>query len=320
MWLFHAFSQIFKGFEVMRYLEYQIGGSNSRVSPKIQMDNNIRKAPRHLIWVLSSVLRHISSLEVEVKSNLYLSRYNNFSALDLISDTNNLINASVDFDLIISNLTTHNEIECFGFSFKHDPKSHGLMINSLHLSPESDNDLILTEISSTKGLRYIYRMFRTLRTAHKNLLTFKGLSKVDSLDLTKSTCGAYFIKWFSSLFEFDLNATILISNASGDHIETFNSLGCSGTSNGLKFYDSLMRHFDKNEKVIISLVSKPKSMYEFMMLLPIVLEEKAIRFCDAREKMVFNNLNGKVGEPLDVFMVFSSLHKLFLSRNLAALH
>lgn len=304
----------------MHYLEYQIDDHESWISPKIQTDNNMRKAPRHLIWMLSSVLRHISSLEVEVKSNISYSRYNNFSAPNLISDTNRLINAYVDFDLIINNLTTHNEIECFGFGFKHDPESHCLMITSLNLSPQSDNGLIVTEISNTKGLKYIYRMFKTLRTAHENLLAFKGISTVDSLDLTKSSCGAYFIKWFSSLFEFELNATILISNSSGEHIETFNSLSCSGSSNCLKFYDSLMQHFEKNEKVIITLVSKPKSMYEFTMLLPIVLEDKAIRFCDAREKKILNNLNGKVGEQLDVYMVFSSLHKLFLSRSLGTLH
>lgn len=267
----------------------------------------IKTPPIGLIDKVYKLLSHHHYAEVKMSDleSKSIKVFDTLSANEFYSMAQKLLGQKSSFSLCVRALEDKKSYVMYAFIFKYNVSKELFLIKPTEIELKekvlSHNVQVLSSQSGLERIMYKYQLLITLEDMFRSTLD-TGIEKFKS--------ARYFSEWLSNRFSKSTGCCLMIND--GNTGEKLQILESNSYESCNQIHRSLMFYQETKRKVMISLVTIPLCLSNYIAIYPVIMDGEAIRYANNEETTLLRDGSTIIGSKLNVFALFSYLYDEFL--------
>lgn len=270
-------------------------------------EQRIKLSPLELIDKAHKLLSHYHYAEVKVcgLDNKSMKVFDTLSANEFSAMAQSLLIRKVSFSLCVRALEDKKNYVMYAFILEYSETKNSFLIKPTDLElKEKVFQYGVRVLSSQAGLERVLYKYQQLTTLEKMFH-----SPIDT-GIEKFKSSRYFTEWISSRFSKDTGCCLMVNDGyTGEKLQILESNSYESCD---QIYRTLMLYQETKRKVMVSLVTIPLCLSNYIAIYPVVMDGEIIRYASNEERGILKDDNTIIGPTLNVFALFSSLYSDFL--------
>ncbi len=268
---------------------------------------HIKITPIGLIDKVYKLLSHHHYAEVKIcdLESQSIKIFDTLSADKFYSMAQKLLGQKSSFSLCVRALEDKKSYVMYAFIFKYNVSKERFLIKPTEIELKekvlSHNVQVLSSQAGLERIMHKYQLLITLEEMFRSTL-YTGIEKFKS--------ARYFSEWLSNRFSKSTGCCLMIND--GNTGEKLQMLESNSYESCNQIHRSLMFYQETKRKVMISLVTIPLCLSNYIAIYPVIMDGEAIRYANNEETTILRDDSTIVGSKLNVFALFSSLYDGFL--------
>lgn len=267
----------------------------------------IKITPIGLIDKVYKLLSHHHYAEVTIfdLESQSIKVFDTLSANEFNFMAKNLLGQKSSFSLCVRALEDKKSYVMYAFIFKYNVSKELFLIlpTEIELKEKvlSHDVQVLSSQAGLERIMYKYQLLMTLEEMFRSTV-YAGNEKFKS--------ARYFSEWLSNRFSKSTGCCLMINDGnSGEKLQILESNSYESCN---QIHRSLMYYQETKRKVMISLVTIPLCLSNYIAIYPVIMDGEAIRYSNNEETTLLRDGSTIIGSKLNVFALFSYLYDEFL--------
>lgn len=285
---------------------------NLQFSSLKEQHSNLYNNVDRFIHALTTVLKHYPNGEVDLIRNpessisdMLTYKTQQWQALEdaLLDIKNNRQHACVNVR-ILSDLDKCGTLDVCVYSLEMVPKNGQYVLKQSEPTPLFSDHCRVKILPTHVGIVRLLTKYRLILKVQSESNRY-GLTEYD---YAKSA--TYLTQWLSSFLFSDKGIILGLSDVGETKIQSLFS-----KTTYLDFSHEVNERLKRGHPFQLSIITKPMSFSDDLLILPIVIDGDSIRAIDRQEFKGTLNINFIYGDKVDVFMGLKTLYNLYISQS-----